>query len=157
MTETTQQTTERQPGIGRLTRRFTLLHLAWLQSIVATAGSLYFSEVMFFQPCVLCWLQRIFMYPLVLILGVGVWRRDPNVRWYALPLSLIGLAISLYHNAMQYGIIPPGACSVDAVVSCTTPWINWFGFVSIPLLAFVAFTVISVSLVLYQPRVENAE
>jgi disulfide bond formation protein DsbB len=121
------------------------------------SGSLYFSEVMFFPPCALCWYQRICMYPLVLILGVGAWRRDPNVRRYALPLSLIGLAISLYHNAMSLGFIPEQACSATSTVSCTIKWINWFGFVTIPLLAFVAFAVISLCLVAYSPRTEDAE
>jgi disulfide bond formation protein DsbB len=141
----------------RLTGRFTLFYVAFLQALVATAGSLYFSEVMKFPPCNLCWYQRIAMYPLVVILGVGIWRRDPNMRWYALPLSLIGLAISLYHNAMTYNFIPAGACAAEGAVSCIIRWINWGGFITIPLLAFVAFVVISVCLVAYTPRAEDVE
>lgn len=130
-----------------LMSRFNAVHLAWLQAVVAMSGSLIFSEIMLFPPCTLCWYQRICMYPLVAILSVGSWRRDPNVRVYALPLSLIGLAISFYHCAMTYGVIPEGSCSVGGAVSCMTRWINWFGFVTIPLLAFIAFAVISLCLV----------
>lgn len=134
--------------------RFTLMHLAFLQAVVATAGSLYFHWGMGFPPCDLCWFQRIAMYPLVAILGVGLWRKDSNVRYYALPVLLAGMGVSLYHNAMTYGFVAPGACSVGAV-SCTTRWINWGGFITIPLLAFVAFTVIAVCLVLYTPKAEQ--
>ena len=71
-----------------------LLHLAWLQATVATAGSLYFSEIMDLPPCSLCWYQRIAMYPLVIILALGIRRRDRSLPAYVLPLSLIGLAIT---------------------------------------------------------------
>lgn len=141
----------------RLTGRFTLFYIAFAQAVIASAGSLYFSLGMGFPPCDLCWYQRIAMYPLVVILGVGIWRRDPNMRWYALPLSLIGLAISLYHNAMTYNFVPAGACAAEGAVSCLTRWINWGGFITIPLMAFVAFVVISVCLVAYTPRVEDVE
>lgn len=154
MTDNAYSATESRAS--RLSGRFTVIHLAFLQAVVATAGSLYFSNVMGFPPCDLCWYQRIAMYPLVVILGVGIWRRDPNMRWYALPLCLIGLAISLYHNAMTYNIVPVGPCG-EGAVSCITRWINWGGFITIPLLAFVAFVVIAVCLVLYTPRVENIE
>ena len=63
------------------------LGLAWIVSLVATLGSLYLSEVSHFPPCTLCWLQRIAMYPLVIVLGVGALRDDRAVRWYALPLA----------------------------------------------------------------------
>lgn len=129
-----------------ITRRFTPLHLAFVQAVVAMGGSLYFSEIAHYPPCDLCWYQRIAMYPLVAILGVALWRNDRRVYTYALPISLIGLAISFYHNAMTYGFVAPGACAAGAV-SCTTRWINWFGFVTIPLLAFIAFTVISIAMV----------
>lgn len=128
-----------------------LTHLAWLQATIATAGSLYFSEVLKLTPCVLCWYQRIAMYPLVVILGVGILLRDARLRLYALPLSLIGLAIAIYHNLLYYSVIPESIQPCTAGVSCTTRQIEWLGFITIPLLALVAFSVISIALILHGP------
>src|SRR5690606_25247996 len=83
-----------------------LPYLAWIIALVATVGSLFFSEVMQLPPCVLCWYQRMAMYPLVLIIGIGIILRDGRMKIYALPLCLIGLAISIYHNLLYYGILP---------------------------------------------------
>ncbi len=132
--------------------RPTLLHLAWIQAVVAMSGSLYFSEVMLFPPCPLCWYQRIAMYPLVAILGVAILKRDDkNVRAYALPLSIIGLLIAFYHCAMTYGLVEEGVCAVGAV-SCTIRWINWYGFITIPLMSLIAFTIITVSLIFHRVK-----
>ncbi len=128
-----------------------LVHLAWVQATVATLGSLYFSQVMGLVPCVLCWYQRIAMYPLVIILGVGILLREARIRLYALPLSLIGLAIAIYHNLLYYGVLPESIAPCTTGVSCTTRQIEWLGFVTIPLLALVAFAVISVCLILADP------
>src|SRR3989344_5573951 len=73
-----------------------LLYIAWTQAFIAMAGSLFFSEVMKFPPCVLCWYQRICMYPLVVILTVGILRGDKKVYLYVLPLSISGLIIAIY-------------------------------------------------------------
>ena len=82
-----------------------LLYPAWIIALVATVGSLFFSEVMQLPPCVLCWYQRIAMYPLVIIIGIGIITRDGSrMKNYALPLCLIGLAISIYHNLLYYGL-----------------------------------------------------
>jgi disulfide bond formation protein DsbB len=122
------------------------LYLAWVVSLVAVAGSLYFSEVAGFIPCKLCWFQRIFMYPLAWILGRACYRNDRRQIGYALPLSLAGGSISLYHYAEQK--IPSLArilpCSTG--VPCNGVYIDWFGFITIPLLALVAFALISVLL-----------
>jgi disulfide bond formation protein DsbB len=120
-----------------------ILYLAWIQSIVATLGSLYFSEVMKFPPCVLCWYQRIFMYPLVFILAVGMVRKDKKIYTYVLPLSVTGLLIAIYHNLLYYQIIPESMAPCVNGVSCTTKFIEWFGFITIPFLSLVAFSVIT--------------
>lgn len=125
-------------------------YVAFIQAFVATAGSLYFSEVMGYLPCALCWYQRILMYPLVLVIGVGLLLRDRRLPAYALPLSVLGFVISLYHNLLQYNVISDGSGSCTGGVPCTTLWINWFGFVTIPLLALIAFGVITLSLLIYQ-------
>lgn len=145
----------RSAGLAALLRP-DLLGLAWLQAIVATAGSLYFSEVLKLAPCILCWYQRIAMYPLVVILTVGIALRDARMRLYALPLGLIGLGIAIYHNLLYYGVLPESIAPCTAGVSCTTRQIEWLGFVTIPLLALVAFSVISLALLLHTPAGDGA-
>lgn len=127
-----------------------LLYLAWFQVGVATAGSLFFSESMQLPPCVLCWYQRIAMYPLVVILGISIVRRDGLSKIYALPLAVIGLVIAVYHNLLYYKIIPQSIVPCTSGVSCTTKQIEWLGFVTIPFLSLVAFVVIVLSLSLHQ-------
>ncbi len=122
--------------------------LAWLVALVATIGSLVYSEVIHFVPCRLCWFQRIFMYPLSIILGVGAWRRDLAVRFYGIPLALIGLAISIWHYLIQ--VFPAwegGAC--DPINPCSARYVEVFGFVSIPFMAGAGFTLIAVLLLSY--------
>jgi disulfide bond formation protein DsbB len=112
-----------------------LPYSAWIVALIATIGSLFFSEVMQLPPCVLCWYQRIAMYPLVIIIGVGIISRDGSFKNYALPVCLIGLAISIYHNLLYYGLIPESITPCAEGVSCTSRQIEWFGFITIPLLA----------------------
>lgn len=125
----------------RLKRIFVIL--AWVQAFIATFGSLYFSEILRLSPCSLCWYQRTMMYPLVLILAVGLLRKDLRVAAYALPLSLIGLGVSIYHNLLYYNVIPEQVRVCTAGISCTIVQIKWLGFVTIPLLALIAFSNIS--------------
>ena len=127
-----------------------LLYGAWIIALTATVGSLFFSEVMNLPPCVLCWYQRIAMYPLVLIIGVGIVLRDKRLKSYALPISLIGLAISIYHNALYYGLIPESITPCTEGVSCTSRQIEWLGFITIPLLALTAFVGVSLCLLFYK-------
>ena len=124
------------------------LYVAWLQATVATLGSLFFSEVMKFPPCTLCWYQRIAMYPLVVILLVGMFRKDPKVYLYALPLGITGLIIAVYHNLLYYKLIPESIQPCALGISCTTKFIEWFGFITIPFLSLTAFLVITLLLVL---------
>lgn len=116
-----------------------LLYFVWVVALVATAGSLFFSEVMLLPPCVLCWYQRIAMYPLVIIVGAGIIMRDRNMPFYALPLALAGLAISVYHNLLYYKLIPDHISPCTQGISCTTVQIEWLGFITIPLMALVSF------------------
>ena len=129
-----------------------LLYLAWIIALIATVGSLFFSEVMQLPPCVLCWYQRIAMYPLVLIIGVGIVTRDSRMKNYALPLCLIGLAISIYHNLLYYGLIPESITPCTEGISCTSRQIEWLGFITIPLLALAAFISLAVCLLLYKSK-----
>ncbi|HET7487816.1 MAG TPA: disulfide bond formation protein B [Acidimicrobiales bacterium] len=121
------------------------VQLALCVALIATAGSLYFSEVSHFLPCRLCWYQRIAMYPLVPILAVAVWRRDPKVRYYALPLTVVGGLISTYHVLLEH--FPSLETSVcEAANPCTLIWVRRFGYLTIPSMAWSAFALITVLL-----------
>ena len=129
-----------------------LPYLAWFIALVATVGSLFFSEVMQLPPCVLCWYQRIAMYPLVLIIGSGIILRDSRMKSYALPLCLIGLTISIYHNLLYYGLIPESITPCVEGISCTSRQIEWLGFITIPLMALTAFVGVSLCLLFYKQK-----
>lgn len=117
-------------------------HLALLVAWVAMCGSLYFSEVLRWQPCVLCWYQRILMYPLALLIAVGLLQRDTRVHRYVFPQALLGACFSLYHYLLiKTDWLPPPPC-VDGV-PCTVDYLNIAGFINIPFLALVAFLLIS--------------
>jgi len=129
--------------------------LAWVVGLVATVGSLIYSEVIHFVPCRLCWFQRIAMYPLAFILLVGAIRREAVVKYYALPLALTGLAVSIYHNLIQFNPgLEGGSC--DPLNPCSARTIEVFGFIDIPFMAGAAFILISVLLAFYV-RTENPE
>ena len=127
------------------------LYVAWFQAAVATAGSLFLSDVMMLPPCVLCWYQRIAMYPLSILLAVGIVRRDLGVRLYALPLAAIGLVIAIYHNLLYYDVIPESIMPCTSGVSCTSRQIELLGFITIPLLSLTAFFVVTACL-MFKPR-----
>ena len=132
------------------------IYAAWVVALVATVGSLFFSEVMLLPPCVLCWYQRIAMYPLVLILGVGIILGDRRVKFYALPVALAGLAVAVYHNLLYYGILPESIAPCTEGISCTSRQIEWLGFITIPLLALTAFTGVAACLLFYKPKREKS-
>lgn len=128
-----------------------LAYVAWAQALVATTGSLFFSEVLKLTPCVLCWYQRILMYPLVVILAVGILLRDRRLRAYVLPLSILGLGVAAYHNLLYFGVIPEGTMQCTLGVSCTTRYFALLGFVDIPFMSLTAFAVITVAMLLFRP------
>lgn len=120
----------------------------WLVALVATIGSLIYSEVIHFLPCRLCWFQRIAMYPMAVILLVGAIRREFQVKFYALPLALIGLGISIYHYIIQrVPNLDSGAC--DPSNPCSAVFVDIFGFISIPFMAGAGFILIAVLLGFY--------
>ena len=120
-----------------------LVFACWLIATSSTLGALFFSEVMDLPPCLLCWYQRIFLFPLVLLLPVGLFPFDPKVVRYALPLSAIGGAIAVFHVLLTYGLIPERIRPCTQGVPCAQNPIDWFGFVTIPLLSLLAFSVIN--------------
>ena len=120
---------------------------AWGVALIAMGGSLYLSEVAHLVPCSLCWYQRIAMYPLVFVLGVGLLRGDTGVWRYGLPIAAVGLLIAAYHVTIQWlPSLDVGACSVGA--PCSGRYVAVFGFISIPTMAGAAFLLIGSLLLL---------
>jgi disulfide bond formation protein DsbB len=119
------------------------LQLATAVAVTTTLGSLFMSEVAGFVPCELCWYQRIFAWPLSLILTVAAVRRDRTVWTYALPLCAVGGAVSIWHVLIERVPALADSTACDATTSCTVRWVWEFGFVSIPLLALTCFMAVA--------------
>jgi len=126
-----------------------LPYLVLLISLLSALLSLFFSEILKFTPCVLCWWQRIFMYPLVFISAISIMRKHSDIHYYVLPLSSIGFCIGLYQNLLIWKILPEQIAPCTVGVSCIDQPITLFGFVTIPLGSMIAFAVITASMILY--------
>ncbi len=120
----------------------TYVFLAFIVSLIATLGSLFFSEIMNFIPCSLCWYQRIFMYSLVFLFLTNLLFPDDKIFKYSILLILMGWSVSIYHNLLMFGIIPENLSPCVQGVPCSTMYINWLGFITIPLLSFFAYTIL---------------
>ena len=132
---------------------WTLLFLCWLLVSVSMTISIFFSSVLEYEPCVLCWYQRICLFPLVLILAAGLFPSfDKNVVKFALPLAIAGGLTALYHTLLYGGIIPESIQPCSKGVSCTEKYFELFGFISIPMLSFFAFSTIVVLLLVLKRR-----
>lgn len=130
-----------------------LLFLCWLVVSVSATISIFFSSVLEYQPCVLCWYQRIFLFPLILIFAAGLFPAfDKSVIKYALPLTIAGGLTALYHSLLYAGIIPENIQPCSQGVSCTEKYFELFGFVSIPMLSFFAFSTLVALLIILQRR-----
>jgi disulfide bond formation protein DsbB len=119
--------------------------LGFLVASAAALGSLIFSEFLGFSPCKLCWFQRIFMYPQVIILGTALMINDRKVRIYSLVLSLIGLVIAVYHILLQ--IFPAVLRCTDEVAKCSTVQFATFGYITIPVMSATAFALIALLMI----------
>lgn len=141
-----------RPGPWSSQLRSSALGLAWLVAAVATAGSLYYSEVVGFEPCRLCWYQRIAMYPLTVVLGIAAVVRDVGVRRYVVPVAGLGLAVSAYHVLIQRipSLASSASCSAEA--PCTAAYVSEFGFVTIPVMAGAGFLAVILLLGVAQVR-----
>ncbi len=128
------------------------IYCAWFLCFVASLGTLFFSEIMGFPPCTLCWYQRIGMYPLVAIFTLGILYGDRLCTRYAWPLALFGLGVAGFHNLLYYHLIPETISPCSKGVSCSERQIEWLGFISIPLLAFTAFLIIVGCLLMFRRK-----
>lgn len=123
-------------------RQENIMLAMWVTALIATAGSLYFSQIRGYTPCTLCWVQRIFMYPLVIVVGVAYVQKNVRIAATTLALSVIGGAISLYHYGLQKLDFLSDTAPSCGQVPCTGQYINYLGFITIPFLALTAFILI---------------
>ncbi len=129
-----------------------LLFISWLTALVASLAALFIGEVMGRAPCVLCWYQRAFMFPLAIILAVASFRADASVWRYALPLAAGGWLIAAFHTLQYAGVIPPALEPCGAGPSCTSVDMTILGGVPLPVLSLLAFTIIAALLTLVSRR-----
>ena len=132
--------------LGRTTD-WTLIFGAWLIAATSTLGALFLSDVMQLAPCSLCWYQRIFMFPLVLILPAGLFPYDGKAVRFCLPLTLVGWGVSLFQVLLVAGFIPERITPCTQGVPCSEVQVEWFGFLNIPLLSFLAFSAMNALLI----------
>jgi disulfide bond formation protein DsbB len=132
-----------------MTRPWTLMLLAWLVATAATLGALFLGEVMGMTPCVLCWYQRIFMFPIAIVLGIACFTDDRRGAVYGLALALGGLVIAGYHTLLVAGLIPKAWVPCSAGVSCTDQKLEILNSVQIPWLSLAAFTALAFLLAVY--------
>ena len=125
-----------------------LVFAAWLIASASALGALFFSEIMQLPPCSLCWYQRTLMFPLAVILPMGLFPFDQKVVRYALPLAVVGWLLAAFQMLLIAGIIPEKLEPCTQGVPCSETVIEWFGFVTIPLLSVAAFASIIALLVL---------
>lgn len=135
------------------------LEVSFVLVTMATFGSLYLSEIANFSPCKWCWFQRIFMYPLVVLLLVALIKKDlRKIYDYILSLSVIGLLIAAYHYFLQFGPLPPKPCAVVGYYaeSCSDKLFVQFGYVTIPMMALSVFLVVALSMYIVRRTVRNS-
>lgn len=135
-----------------MNRPSVLLLVAWLVAVVSTGSALFIGEVMGMIPCVLCWYQRIAMFPLALMLGMAFYSEDRRGAVYALPLALVGAAFAGYHSLLVAGLIPQAWIPCSAGASCADQKLNFFYGIELPWLSLAAFVAIAISLSLYLRR-----
>ncbi|MEY2640789.1 MAG: hypothetical protein RL150_182 [Candidatus Parcubacteria bacterium] len=114
---------------------------AYLLSFAGMLFSLFYSEVAGYAPCVLCWYQRIFMYPLVFILALALYRNDRSILPYAKLLASVGLLIGLYQILLP---VLPGASATctfagASAVSCLDQYFIALGYITIPVMSFTSW------------------
>jgi disulfide bond formation protein DsbB len=134
---------------------WTIIFICWIVSSVSTLGSLFFSEIMELPPCALCWYQRVFMFPLVIIFLIGLFPFDKSIIKYALPLALVGWGFAYNHYLLYSGFIPESIQPCSQGVSCSETYLDLFGFLTIPMLSLISFSTIIVLLFILKRRLSK--
>lgn len=131
------------------------LFAAWIIALAATLGALFIGEILGQTPCNLCWHQRVFMFPLAVILAVASFRGDPGVWCYALPVTVLGWLVAVFHALLYIGVIPEAIKPCGQGIPCSGANMTIFGGLPLPLLSLAAFTGIAILLVLAQRRISS--
>jgi len=134
---------------------WTIIFLCWIVASVSTLGSLFFSEIMELPACALCWYQRIFMFPLVIIFLIGLFPFDKSIIKYALPLALAGWGFAFYHYLLYSGFIPESIQPCSQGVSCSETYLDLFGFLTIPMLSLISFSILIGLLLMLKRRLSK--
>ena len=134
-------------------RTWQMLFLLWLIALISTLSVLFIGEIMGQEPCVLCWYQRAFMFPLAVILGVACYLSDPGVWRYALPVASLGWIVAVYHNLLIAGLIPKAIKPCGPGPSCSGTDMIILGVIPIPVLSIAAFSALIVLSLLIRKRV----
>ena len=132
-----------------------LIFAAWLVALASTLGALFIGEVMGQTPCNLCWFQRAFMFPLVVILGIACYRSDAAAWIYGLPVAVAGGLIAAFHSLLYFGVIPKGIEPCGAGPSCSSPDMLMLGQLPIPVLSLIGFMAIIGLLLVVRRRLES--
>jgi disulfide bond formation protein DsbB len=133
------------------------LPVSFVVALCGTLGSLIYSDIIGYAPCKFCWFQRIFMYPQVLLLGFAIWRKEKMMKFYGVVLSVIGAGIAFYHYLGQLGVATLPCPAVGYSVSCSKVFTLVFGYITIPLMAFSAFALITVALLVSMKEDKNVK
>ncbi len=126
------------------------LPLAFVLSLVTAALTLYYSDVLGFEPCPLCWWQRVFLYPQVIIFALALWK-GISFRLLSIVFSVLGLGVALYHHALQ--MLPAGSLPCPASgPSCSQITLLEFGYITYPLMAATLFAFLIVLMIAHKVR-----
>jgi disulfide bond formation protein DsbB len=132
--------------------------LAFLVALISTLGSLFYSDVLGYNPCKFCWIQRIFMYPQVIILGLALWRKEWSISFYSIVLSVLGGLIALNHYILQQtgtSILPCSTVGQNAN-ACNKIFVMHLGYITIPFMALVGFVLMILAIVFYKQTHETS-
>lgn len=142
--------------IDRLIQKF-WLHISLIISLGASLASFYYSEIAKFEPCTLCWYQRGFMFPLVFIFGLAIYRKEVLIKPYAKLLAILGSLIAIYHYLLQFGVttIAPCSLTVNGISACVQRPFIAFGYITIPIMSLTSFLLILVILKLSETTETN--
>jgi disulfide bond formation protein DsbB len=131
------------------TKSWWLLMGAWLIAALATAGALFIGEIMLMVPCTLCWYQRIFMFPIAIVLAIACFSEDRRGAVYAWALAAGGAVVAGYHTLLVAGWIPKSWLPCQAGISCADQKLDILNGLQIPWLALAAFLLILILLTLF--------
>lgn len=123
------------------------LLLAFLTVFVGSLSSLFYSEIVGYPPCNLCWLQRTLIFPQVIILGVALWKKQKNIFDFVIGLNILGVLIACYNYYLQ--ITQTGDCGVGGI-TCNKIYIWEFGYITIPMMSLTLFVVVIILTYIYK-------